>query len=171
MKTLLPFLLLTLLAAPSARAAGEEDKAGSGERFLESGGRGTIGDGSGGVAAGEGGSDRSALDLVNSPERAKGLKTNAPPEPSLGTKLDKTLTGGKGAVYGMAAGLVIGGVVGSIGGPAGTLGGAAGGAKLGAMAGAGVGFLIGYLLGGKKENEVGKAIESRQQQLDDLMKQ
>ena len=173
MKTILPLMLLAILAAPPARAAGEEDKAGSGERFLENGGKGAVGDGSGtGVAAGEGGSDRSALDLVNSPESSKGLKTKAPPAPGdEGGKMNKALSAGKGAVIGGAVGLVVGGVAGSLLGPAGTLGGAAGGAKLGAIVGVGVGLFVGYLMGSGKKTETENAISSRQKQLDEAMGQ
>lgn len=170
MKTLLPLLLLVMLAAPSARAAGEEDKAGSGERFLENGGKGSVGDGGGGVAAGEGGSDRSALDQINSPGRSGGLKTSAPPAPGR-DKFGQAIAGGKGAVIGGAAGLVIGGVVGSLGGPLGTLGGAAGGAKLGAIAGAAVGFVVGFMMGGKEQNATSSAISNRQKAIDDAMGQ
>lgn len=173
MKPLLPLMLLALLAAPPARAASEEDKAGSGERFLETGGKGSIGGGAGdGVSAGEGGLDRSALDLVNSPEGSKGLKTNAPPAPGEGgPSMNKALTAGKGAVIGGAVGLVVGGVAGSVLGPAGTLGGAAGGAKLGAIAGVGIGLIAGYLLGSGKKTGVENAVSSRQKALDEAMGQ
>ena len=172
MKTLLPLMLLAVLAAPPARAAGEEDKAGSGERFLENGGKGAVGDGSGsGVAAGEGGSDRSALDLVNSPESSKGRKTKAPPTPGGGGTIDKAVAGGKGAVIGTVAGLVIGGVAGSVLGPTGTIGGAAGGAKLGAVVGAAVGFAIGFMMGGKEAGAATTAISNRQKALDEAMGQ
>jgi len=172
MKTLLlPFLLSGLFAA-SALAQTEADKAGSGERFLEVGGKGSVDGSAGGdeVAAGSGGSDRTAMDLVNSQGRSKGLKTGAPPAPQAGGNLEKALAGGKGAVIGGAAGLVIGGVVGSVGGPLGTLGGAAGGAKLGAIVGAGIGFAVGFLMGGKEKSETSKVLEGRQSQLDDAMK-
>ena len=172
MKTLLPLMLLAMLAAPPARAAGEDDKAGSGERFLENGGKGAVGDGSGsGVAAGEGGSDRSALDLVNSPESSKGLKTKAPPPPGGGATIDKALAAGKGAVIGGAIGLVAGGAAGSFLGPAGTVGGAAGGAKLGAALGAGIGLVIGFLLGGKEKSGLTQSLESRQSRYDEAIGQ
>lgn len=170
MNPLIPLMLLAILAAPPVRASGEADKAGSGERFLEQGGQGSVSGGEG-VAAGEGGSDRSALDLVNSPESSKGLKTSAPPAPGEGGKMNKVLSAGKGAVIGGAVGLVVGGVAGSILGPAGTLGGAAGGAKLGAIAGVGVGLFIGYLMGSSKKTGVENAISARQKQLDEAMRQ
>lgn len=173
MKTLLLPFLLSAAFAVCVHAQSEADKAGSGERFLEVGGKGSIGGSASGegVAAGSGGSDRSALDLVNSPESSKGLKTGAPPSPGGGGgSLEKALSGGKGAVIGGAAGLVIGGIAGSVGGPLGTLGGAAGGAKLGAIVGAGIGFVAGFLMGGKEKNETTKALESRQSQLDEVMK-
>ena len=167
MKTLIPLMLLAILAAPPARAAGEEDKAQSGERFLEQGGKGAVGGGSGAVAADGDGTDRSALDLINAPEGSKGLKTKAPPTPG-GSKLDKAIAGGKGAVYGGAAGFVVGGVIGSVVGPAGTVAGALGGAQLGAVVGVGIGFIAGFMMGGKEKGGLTKAIESHNSQLDEL---
>jgi len=170
MSAVLPVLLLSILCVPPARAAGEADKAASGERFLEAGGKSAVGGEAGAVFAGGGGSDRSALDLVNSPGRSKGLKTGAPP-PAGRSAMDKALAGGEGAIIGGAAGFVIGGVAGSVLGPAGTVGGATAGAQLGAVLGAGIGFAVGFLLGGKEKSGVTQATESRQRQLDEAMKE
>lgn len=176
MKLSIPVLLTFLfLAAPANRAAAQDDldaaKGSSGEKFSEVGGKGGVSGGSGeGVDASGGTGNREAMDLVNGESaKAKLDGTDVPaPGAAKGNALAKGVGAAKGAVYGAVAGGVIGGIVGIVGGPAGVLGGAAAGVKLGAMAGMAIGAGIGFLMAGKSSSP--GAIESRQSQLDSVMK-
>ena len=162
MRFVIPSLFAVLiLAAPAlAQPGGDESlKASSGERFVEKSGDGSA---SGGAAvyAGNGSGDRSAEALVNSSEHPAGLKTGSPP-PLKGDRLKQA--------GGTATGALVGGVLGFGGGtPFGV-------PWLGAMAGAAVGALVGGWLA-KKSSEgttgsLENAINERNRQMEDLMKQ
>ena len=176
MKLSIPVLLAFLfLAAPTRRANAQDDlekaKGGSGEKFLETGGKGGVSGGSGeAVDASGAAGNREALDLVNGESAKAKLDGKDVPAPGAAKsdRLGQAVGAAKGAVYGAVAGGVIGGVAGSLGGPLGTLGGAAAGAKVGALAGMAIGGLAGFLLGGKS-GSVG-AVEKHQNQLDSVMK-
>lgn len=160
-------LFLTLYVRP-AHADLESDKAASGMKFLETGGRGSPGASEAAVDA-RGGSGADARDPVNAPASAAGLKTAAVPAPA-GDALGKAVGTAQAAVYGAVAGLVIGGVAGIVGGPMGMLGGGISGAKLGTIAGAAIGACVGFLLAGKAAERKTGLLERRQQELDDALK-